>query len=94
MRSYKCFARRSVFGLCYRKILWPAENILKISPVNTCALSRSSQPLLESPMNAAPGFYTSGAQFAVRFQLPESFENLGRRISEKNDERHFIVHIA
>jgi hypothetical protein len=45
-------------------------------------------------MNAAPGFYTSGAQFAVRFQLPESFENLGRRISEKNDERHFIVHIA
>jgi len=81
MRSYKCFARRSVFGFGYRKILRPAENILKISPANTCALSRSSQPLLESPINAALGFYTSGAQFAVRFQLPESFENLGRQIA-------------
>ena len=28
----------SLFGLCCRKILRPVENILKISPPNTCAL--------------------------------------------------------
>jgi hypothetical protein len=76
MRSYKCFARRSLFGLRCRKILRPVESILKISPTNRRALPQ--------PKFSAFARIADGGPILL-------FENLSRQISENNDERLLIT---